>query len=700
MKHFRSFRLAFDRLEARDVPTLLGNQLFPAGNAWNQKVVDAPVASNSAAIITRIVNRHGGTAPKVHADFGNPVTDGELYGIPVNVADRNTPKATVLIPSFGYADESDIVTVPIPANAVIEGDTASGPAAPSGRGDSHLIVYDKDANVAYELYQAVRPNETSFPYGGTHPTGKWGAYQISVWDMTKNSFRQVGKTSADAAGLSILAGLARPDEANPTSKGGQGAITHAIRMTVSQTKDAFVYPASHQASSRTDSDLPRMGERFRLKSSFVIPTTWSAEAKAIATAMKEYGMIVADNGSDMFFSGMPSTDWNMSAVRQVQSMRATDFEVVDLTPVVSGLSVASGSTAGGTTVTITGKNFGGAAGRLSVLFGGTAATSVTILSDTQVRAVSPARAAGPVDVQVRSGQNEVNTNNQTVFWGYGTSAAVAADRFTYTAGTANAAPTLTAVANQTLAIGGAAGPLAFTVADAETPAAGLVVSVTSSDALLLPVAGLVLGGSGAARTITVTPAAARSGTGTVTLTVTDAGGLTATRTFTVSVTPSVVYVGADTATKGSWIGKYGAAGYALAGGATSLPAGASLTFAGKTDHTWAASTADTRGLQNATGTGRTAAAWFNPTSFTLDLDLNGGPARKVSLYFLDWGRQGRTEKVEVIDPVSGAALDTRTVSGSAFNDGTYLSWTITGRVKIKLTRVTGSNALLSGVFLD
>lgn len=698
MKTLRSFRPSFLPLEARDVPTLLGNQLFPADNAWNQKVADAPVASNSNAIISRIVNRHGGTAPRVHADFGNPVTDGDLYGIPVNIADRTTAKVSVLVPSFGYADESDLVTVPIPANAVIEGDTPSGPASSTARGDSHLLVYDKDANVAYELYQAVRPSETVFPYGGTHPTGNWGAYQISVWDMTKNSFRQVGKTSADAAGLSILAGLARPDEANPASKGGQGAITHAIRMTVSQTKDAFVYPASHEASSRTDADLPRMGERFRLKSSFVIPTTWSAEAKAIATAMKEYGMIVADNGSDMFFTGMPSTDWNMAAVRQVQSMRATDFEVVDLTPVVSGLSVASGPAAGGTSVTITGKNFGGSAGRLSVLFGGTAATSVTILSDTQVRAVAPAHAAGTVDIQVRSGQNEKNTSNQTVFWGYGTSAAVPAGRFTYTS--TNAAPTITAVANQTLLIGGTAGPLPFTVADAETPAADLVVTVTSSDAKLIPAAGLTLGGSGADRTVTVTTAAARSGRATVTLTVTDAGGLTATRTFTVSVTPSVVYTAADTATKGNWVGKYGSAGYALAGGATALPAGASLTFSGKTDHTWASSTTDARALQNATGTGRKAAAWISRTSFTLDLDLNGGPARKVSLYMVDWGRTGRTEKVEVLDPVTGAVLDTRTVSGAGFNGGTYLSWTVTGRVKIKFTRVTGSNALLSGVFLD
>ena len=317
----------------------------------------------------------------------------------MNVVDSSVPKVTVVIPSFGYPDESDIVQVPIPANAVIEGDGPTGPLPPSQRGDSHLIVYDKTANVVYELYQAVRPNETSFPYGGTHPTGQWGAYQISYWDLKTNNFRTVGATSADAAGLSILAGLVRPDEALPASQGGQGVINHAIRMTVQQTRNTFVFPAEHYASSLTATNLPRMGERFRLKASFVIPNNWSPEAKAIAQAMKDYGLIVADNGSDMFFQGTPSDQWNMDSVLQVQQIPATQFEVVDLTPVVTSLSVTSGPTVGGTSVTISGQNFSGAAGQLHVLFGNVEASSVTILSDTQVRVVDPAHAAGTVDVR-------------------------------------------------------------------------------------------------------------------------------------------------------------------------------------------------------------------------------------------------------------------------------------------------------------
>jgi hypothetical protein len=147
--------------------------------------------------------------------------------------------------------------------------------------------------------------------------------------------------------------------------------------------------------------------------------------------MKTYGLNVADNGSDFFFQGQPSTLWNMDSVLQVQSIRASDFEVADLTPIVTGLSVHSASTAGGTSVTITGKNFSGAAGRLHVLFGTTEAASYTIVSDTKIVAVAPAHAAGNVDVRVQSGENETDNDNQTVFFGYGTSANTAADDFAF-----------------------------------------------------------------------------------------------------------------------------------------------------------------------------------------------------------------------------------------------------------------------------
>src|SRR5207249_5763101 len=171
-----------------------------------------------------------------------------------------------------------------------------------------------------------------------------------------------------------------------------------IRFTVQETRQEFVYPASHLTSGPTTSDLPRMGERFRLKASFVIPSNWAPEVKAVAQAMKDYGLIVADNGSDMFFQGTPSDQWDMDAMLRLGAIKATDFEVVDLTPVVTGLGAGGGPAGGGSSVTITGRNFSGAAGQLHVLFGGVEAAAVTVLSDSQLVAVAPAHAAGTVDI--------------------------------------------------------------------------------------------------------------------------------------------------------------------------------------------------------------------------------------------------------------------------------------------------------------
>ncbi|MFL5341595.1 MAG: FG-GAP-like repeat-containing protein [Gemmataceae bacterium] len=435
-----------EKLEDRCVPAFFGNGLFPGDNPWNQKVTAAPVAANSTAIIQHIVNHSGGSGPSLHPDFGNPTTDGALYGIPINVVGAGQPTVSIVIPSFGYGSESDNpgapIPIPIPANAVIEGDGPTGPASPVNRGDSHLIVYDKDANKLYELFLAARPTETTFPSydtnpGPAHPTGQWGAYGEAVWDLTKNTFRQIGWTSADAAGLPILPGLVRPDEALPPAQNGQGIITHAIRMTVRDTlgdpnQVDYIYPASHVASNKIGSDLPRMGERFRLKASTVIPGTWSPEAKAIAQAMKDYGLIVADNGSDMFFTGQPAYQWNDNNLNPLKTLHAADFEVVDLTPIVTGLSVTSGPTAGGTPVSIMGQNFSGAAGNLHINFGTTAVTTFTIVSDTQINVLAPAHAAGTIDVQVTSGSTQTDAQTgQPVQFGYGKSAISAADQFTF-----------------------------------------------------------------------------------------------------------------------------------------------------------------------------------------------------------------------------------------------------------------------------
>ena len=323
--------------------TLLGSNLFPADNPWNQNISQAPVATNSAAIMSSIIATYGNG--RFHPDFGQDYQSAgtDLYGIPYNVVHGNsTAKIQVVIDA--YADESDLQNAPIPANAVIEGDTQNGPTVGvDNRGDSHLLVWDEDNNVAYEFYRASRPSENA--------DGKWHADQESVWDMKTNSFRPLGWTSADAAGLPILPGLARPDEALPTSQGGQGVILHALRFTLPNAVilNQYLYPGSHTANpgNTNRSIQPAMGARFRLKASVDI-SSLNPQSKVVAQALKDYGLIVADNGSAFFLTGASySVDatnqfaltWNDNDIQDtahgLKSLLFTNFEVVDLSPAVT-----------------------------------------------------------------------------------------------------------------------------------------------------------------------------------------------------------------------------------------------------------------------------------------------------------------------------------------------------------------------------
>ncbi|MBM4070765.1 MAG: hypothetical protein FJ271_17695 [Planctomycetes bacterium] len=431
-------RLAVEQLEERTAPALLGQQLFPADNPWNQNIAAAPVAGNSQAIIDNIIARYGNG--RLHPDFGQDYRNGSnLYGIPFNVVHGNAlAKTRVIIDA--YDDESDIVDAPIPAGAVLEGDFQNGPrVGVNNRGDSHLLVWDVDNNIAYEFYRASRPSENA--------DGRWHADQQTVWDMKTNTFRTLGWTSADAAGLSLLAGLVRPDEALPVNQGGQGVINHAIRFTLRNDiiLQQYQYPASHVANPGNNNAAvqPPMGARFRLKASVDI-SGLNPQSKVVAQAMKDYGMIVADNGSNFFFSGASSSvnasnqftlTWNdndiQSSTNGLKSLRYSDFEVVDLTPIVTGLSVHSG--AAGTQVTVIGQNFSGAAGRLQVLFGNTAASSVTVLNDSHVLAIAP-DGTGIVDVRVQSGVANPNDpyNYKGSIFGYGISAVSSNARYSFT----------------------------------------------------------------------------------------------------------------------------------------------------------------------------------------------------------------------------------------------------------------------------
>jgi hypothetical protein len=452
---------------------LLGHQLFPPDYPWNQNISNAPVAANSAAIIGHI-----GVLTRVVPNFGadNPAAGpSPLYGIPYNVVHGNTT-ARVNVIIDNYPSESDIVSVPIPPNAVLEGDYQNGPNPhgggynPNQRGDSHLIVWDEDNNVGYELYGVSRPSDpTLFPNTANvelpHTDGLWHAAQETVWNFGTDNFRTLGESSADAAGLSILAGLARPDEGLTVAQGGQGLINHALRVTLpgADLNPQYIYPGSHMVPTSQGPDNLSLGSRLRLQNTPAVNAlinNMPPQSQIIARAMQQYGLIVADIGSAMYVGGAPaSVDannnnnlvWDMTdllASNGLEVLRAANFDVVNLTPVVTGLSASSGQA--GSALIITGQNFSGAAGHLSVFFGSTAAGSANVLNDTQISVTVP-NGSGTMDVTVQSGVNETdifsgtpNANVNAPIFGYGTSAKTPADKFTYTAATAS---TVTAVSS-------------------------------------------------------------------------------------------------------------------------------------------------------------------------------------------------------------------------------------------------------------
>ena len=341
---------------------------------------------------------------------------------------------------------------PIPANPVIEGDYQNGPN-PLGpgyndgqRGDSHLLVWDEDNNIGYEFYGACRPTDPNLLDETSHTDGKWHAASETVWNFNTNEFRTLGYTSADAAGLPILTGLVRPDEGLPVSQGGQGAINHALRFTLpaSLVSDQYIYPASHIVTKPGHSP---MGSRLRLKNNSTVNSlisTMGPESQIVARAMQHYGLILADVGSSMYVTGTSASQnatngislvWNFSDIQSgLTKLAASNFDLVDLTPAVTNLSQSSGPA--GTSLTVNGYNFSGAAGHIFVFFGSTAASAPNVLNDSQISVAVPA-GSGTVDVTVRSGLDEPDTedgpgaNVHEPIFGYGTSATNTADRFTY-----------------------------------------------------------------------------------------------------------------------------------------------------------------------------------------------------------------------------------------------------------------------------
>ncbi|MFJ7778626.1 hypothetical protein [Streptomyces yangpuensis] len=268
----------------------------PPDSFWRAPVDTLPVHPNSARYVASI-----GSAEPLHPDFGSGLVDGQPIGIPVTVSDAVVPESQV---SFDIAEESDPSGYRIPQDARIE----NGPASD---GDRHVIVWDRNLCRSYELWDAR-------PLGGN----AWHAGGGAVFDLRSNGLRPDGWTSADAAGLAILPGLVRYDEA------AAGRVDHAIRITVPRSDRSYVWPARHQAGAAADPALPPMGLRLRLKSS-VDTSHLAPQARAVAEALKKYGAIVADNGSAWFVSGEENAGWDDSQLAGLKGFKGSDFEAVD-----------------------------------------------------------------------------------------------------------------------------------------------------------------------------------------------------------------------------------------------------------------------------------------------------------------------------------------------------------------------------------
>jgi hypothetical protein len=328
--------------------SLNGYVPFPSSYAWNTNIASASLDPNNTAI----TSASGFAGEHLHHDFSSVA--GGNYGIPYVVVDSSS---TPLVPInvVAYPGQSDVANAPFPPTAPIEGNPAACTGGPNDYiGDQHVLVLDRNRCILYETFNSVLCS------------GAWSADQETIWDMQSAEMRPWGWTSADAAGLSVFAGLVRYDEV------ASGVINHAIRFTLPHTKnDAnegyFVEPATHAAG--TDWGVSNvMGMRIRLKASFNI-SGYSAANQVILTAMKNYGMILADNGSYFFFQGVPDPRWNDDDLSNLDSIQSFNFEVVQMTPAfpgwdtgtaptglpptISSFTASAASVAAGTPVTLT-----------------------------------------------------------------------------------------------------------------------------------------------------------------------------------------------------------------------------------------------------------------------------------------------------------------------------------------------------------
>ena len=292
---FASFQVTPTALA--EPPSIEGCKVFPANNPWNRDISNDPVNPNSSKYIAKI-----GKEKPLHPDFGSePDQPGTLYGIPYTVVNKTQPKVPIHFVSDFGVEESNPGPYPIPPNAPIEGGS-----------DRHVLVLEKDNCKLYELYNAQPQANNS-----------WNADSGAIFDLKSNNPRPNSDfcTSADAAGLPILPGLVRYSEVE------SGEIRHALRFTARNTQKAFIRPATHYASRFTDPNLPPMGLRLRLKANFNT-SNYTGQARVILKALKKYGLIVADNGSNWYITGAQDSRWNNENLDQLKNVPGSAFEVV------------------------------------------------------------------------------------------------------------------------------------------------------------------------------------------------------------------------------------------------------------------------------------------------------------------------------------------------------------------------------------
>jgi hypothetical protein len=298
--------LACNGMSTGQVASLNGFVPFTSSNLWNTDISSAPVDPNSGTIITNWVG-----SVNVHPDWGTDPT----YGIPYVVVNGNQSLVKVNLQAYG--DESDPGPMPVPANAPIEGGSSS-------TGDRHVLVLDNGNCFLYELYNS-----------SVNGDGSWNADSTAVWDLLSDEQRPYTWTSADAAGLPIFPGLVRYDEV------ASRKIQHAFRFTLPKTRAAFIPPASHWAANTSDPSAPPMGMRLRLKSSYDI-SGFSSQMQVILTAMKHYGMILADNGSSLFVTGVSDSRWGAD-LDSLKTVPASAFEVVQMNPIYTSANYPTGA---------------------------------------------------------------------------------------------------------------------------------------------------------------------------------------------------------------------------------------------------------------------------------------------------------------------------------------------------------------------